>query len=82
MKVYVMTDQLVVGGDDSGIFTHAYLDKAEADKAFNLWIEEEKQACAKDGWMIAMNTDKVFEAYAEGDWPMNHSCAYIEEFDL
>ena len=82
MKVYVMTDQLVLDGDDSGIFTQAYTDKAKADKAFNLWVEEEREACVKDGWRIDADTDKVFEAYAEGDWPMNHSCAYIEEFDL
>jgi hypothetical protein len=82
MKVYVMTDQLVLDGDDSGIFTHAYSDKAEADKAFKLWVKEEKEACVKDGWRIYTDTDTVFEAFAEGDWPMNHSCAYIEEFDI
>jgi len=82
MKVYVVTSQLVMNGDDSGIFTHAYSSRSEADKIFSRWVEEEREACAKDGWKIFTDSDTVFEAYAEGDWPMNHSCAYIEEFDI
>lgn len=82
MKVYVMTAQLIMDGNDSGIFTYAFSDKAKADKAFKLWAKGEKEACVKDGWKIGTDTDTIFEAYAEGDWPMNHSCVYIEEFDL
>lgn len=82
MKVYVMTEQLVLKGDDSGITTYVYSSKSDADKAFKRLTEEERPACIKDGWKIEMDTDTVFEAYAEGDWPMNHSCAYIEEFDI
>jgi hypothetical protein len=81
MKIYVVTYQQIFDGNDTGIITRAFTTKRQAKKFFDQFVDEERPSCVKDKWEIGPDTSDTFEAYVDGDWPMNHSCAYIHEFD-
>ena len=83
MKIWTVTTHLVCKGDDTGIETEVYTDHDLALKFLEEYKKEDKEiAIDKWGWIIETDTDEDYESFLDGDWPMNHSCCYIREFEV
>lgn len=83
MKVYVLTVEQVC---DCEVFDNDYprafgsLDKAKA--VFRSFVDDEIQFVERDGWIIDIDDEDEFEAYADGDYADNHTLAVIHELDV
>ena len=84
MKVYILTvDQVYNDEIFENSYPKAYSTMEKAKKAFNAFVDEERENVQRDGWVEAEeNSDTHYEAWEDGNYISNHTDARIIEATL
>ena len=54
----------------------------DAEKAFNEFVEVEREIAIKNEYVIDYDDNRLFEAYEEGYYAHNHSCVDLFQIEI
>ena len=72
MEIFIVEVNSVRRGDETGYDTKAYSTEEKAKSALKELVDDNRDLCKKDGWIISSDDDDYFLACNEDDYLYNH----------
>lgn len=82
MEIFIVEVDRVVDGEKMDYDTKAYSTEEKAKAALKEFVDDDRKYCERDGWTIEADFEDYFQAYADGDYPLNHCEAAVRLLEV